>query len=285
MLTATVFLWALNFTVTKYVLEHGFKPLAYSTTRYGAATILFTWFTYGTERSFRVRRRDLALIVLAAGLGIWLNQLSYVYALTFSNASTIALILGATPIFTALIAFAIGLERLHGRFWLAAAVSFAGVALIALGKEGGVSGSIKGDLLGVATAATWAAYTVAIAPLMRRYSPYRISALVLAIGWVAVALTGVQQTVNQSFDFSARVGICLVYATLGPLVLTNIHWFKAVDQVGPSRATLVANLQPFIAAVFALVLLSETMTWVQVLGGVLIGGGIFLARRPRAAVT
>ncbi len=279
MLAATVVLWALNFTVTKYVLEHGFKPLAYSTTRYGAATVLFTWFTYGTEQSFRVRRRDLALIVLAAGLGIWLNQLSYVYALTFSNASTIALILGATPIFTALIAFAIGLERLHTRFWIAAAVSFAGVALIALGKKGGVSGSLKGDLLGIATAATWAAYTVAIAPLMRRYSPYRISALVLAIGWVAVALTGIQQTVNQSFDFSTLVWVCLVYATLGPLVLTNILWFRAVDQVGPSRATLVANAQPFIAAIFALVLLSETMTWVQVLGGLLIGGGIVLARR------
>ena len=81
MLAATVVLWALNFTVTKYVLEHGFQPLAYSTVRYGMATIIFTWFTFGTERSFRVRRRDLWLIVLAAALGIWLNQISYVYAL------------------------------------------------------------------------------------------------------------------------------------------------------------------------------------------------------------
>ncbi len=281
MLVTTVFLWAFNFTVTKYVLEHGFKPLAYSTVRYGAATVIFTWFTYGAERSFRVRRRDLLLIVVAAALGIWLNQISYVYALTYSNASTIALILGATPIFTAIIAFAIGLERLHRRFWLAACVSFAGVALIALGKPGGVSGSLKGDLLGIATAATWAAYTVAIAPLMRSYSPYRISALVLAIGWVAVAATGFTQTTSQSFDFSGLVWLCLVYAILGPLVLTNILWFKAVDRVGPSRATLVANLQPFIAAIIALVLLSETMTWLQVVGGVLIGGGIFLARRRR----
>jgi LPXTG-motif cell wall-anchored protein len=282
MLLVTVVLWALNFTVTKYVLEHGFQPLAYSTVRYGFATIIFTWFTYGVERSFRVRRRDVPLILGAAALGIWLNQLSYVYALTYTNASTVALILGATPIFVALIAFAIGLERLHAGFWLAAVVSFGGVALIALGNEGGVSGSIKGDLLGVATAATWAAYTVAIAPLMRSYSPYRISALVLAVGWVAVAITGIQQTIDQSFDFSALVWVCLVYAIFGPLVLTNILWFKAVDRVGPSRAALVANLQPFIAAVFALVLLSETMTWLQVAGGLLIGGGIFLARKRRA---
>src|SRR5947208_12275205 len=282
MLLATVVLWALNFTVTKYVLEHGFQPLAYSTVRYGIATIIFTWFTFGAERSFQVRRQHIWLLVAAAALGIWLNQLSYVYALEYSSASTIALILGATPIFTALIAFAIGLERLHGRFWIAAAVSFAGVALIALGKSGGVSGSLKGDALGVATAATWAAYTVAIAPLMRRYSPYRISALVLAIGWLAVAITGFRQVEHQSFHLSVLVSACLVYATLGPLVLTNILWFRAVDAVGPSRATLVGNLQPFVAAIIAVVLLSETITPLQVLGGVLIAGGIFLARRRRA---
>ena len=285
MLLATVVLWALNFTVTKYVLEHGFQPLAYSTVRYGIATIIFTWFTFGMEGSFHVRRRHLWLVVVAAALGIWLNQLTYVYALTYSNASTIALILGATPIFAALIASAIGLEKLHTRFWIAAAVSFSGVALIALGKSGGVSASLKGDALGVATAATWAAYTVAIAPLMRSYSPYRISALVLAIGWVAVALTGITQTMNQSFDFGALVWVCLVYAILGPLVLTNILWFRAVSRIGPSRATLVANLQPFIAAIFALVLLSESITPVQIAGGALIGGGILLARRRRAAAT
>jgi len=284
MLLATVVLWALNFTVTKYVLEHGFQPLAYSTVRYGVATIIFTWFTFGMEGSFHVRRRHLWLVVVAAALGIWLNQIAYVYALTYSNASTIALILGATPIFAALIASVIGLEKLHTRFWIAAAVSFSGVALIALGKSGGVSGSLKGDMLGVATAATWAAYTVAIAPLMRSYSPYRISALVLAIGWVAVALTGITQTIHQSFDFGALVWVCLAYAILGPLVLTNILWFRAVSRIGPSRATLVGNLQPFIAAIFALVLLSETITPVQIAGGALIGGGILLARRRRAAL-
>jgi len=282
MLIATVVLWALNFTVTKYVLEHGFQPLAYSTIRYGLATIIFTWFTYGSERSFRVRRRDVALIVGAAAVGIWLNQVSYVYALDYSSASTIALILGATPIFVALIAFAVGLERPHARFWLAAAVSFGGVALIALGKSSGFSSSLKGDALGIATAATWAAYTVAIAPLMRHYSPYRISALVLAIGWVGVALTGITQTMSQSFDFGALVWICLGYAIIGPLVLTNILWFKAVNRVGPSRAALIANAQPFVAAIFALVLLSESITPVQIAGGLLIGGGILLARRRRA---
>ena len=34
MLLGTVLLWALNVTVTRYVLTHGFRPLAYATVRY-----------------------------------------------------------------------------------------------------------------------------------------------------------------------------------------------------------------------------------------------------------
>jgi drug/metabolite transporter (DMT)-like permease len=280
MLVATILIWSLNFTVTRYVLEHGFQPLAYSSVRYGIAATLFAGFTYAYEGSFRVRRRDILLLVGAAAVGIWLNQLSYVYAIKFTNASTTALILGTTPIFAALIAFAIGLERVSSRFWLAAAVSFFGVALVAAGS-GEVRGDIKGDLLGVATAATWAAYSVAIAPLMRRYSPYRISAIVLVIGWVALAATAAHQLATQDWHLGWEVWALLAFAVLGPLVLTNILWFKAVARVGPSHATLFANAQPFVAVLFAVLLLSESLSWLQVVGGVAIGIGIWMARRRR----
>jgi len=280
MLVATILIWALNFTVTRYVLEHGFHPLAYSSVRYGIAATMFAAFTYGYERSFRVRRRDIALLVAAAVVGILLNQLSYVYAIKFTNASTTALILGSTPIFAALIAYAIGLERMSSRFWVATFVSFGGVGLVAIGS-GQVRGDIKGDLLGVATAATWAAYSVAIAPLMRRYSPYRISAIVLVIGWIAVAATGSHQLATQSFHLRWEVWALLAFAVLGPLVLTNILWFKALDRVGPSHATLFANAQPFVAVIFAVLLLGESLSWLQIAGGVAIGVGIWLARRRR----
>jgi drug/metabolite transporter (DMT)-like permease len=78
----------------------------------------------------------------------------------------------------------------------------------------------------------------------------------------------------------------LGFAVLGPLVLTNVLWFTAIDEVGPSRATLVSNLQPFVAAIFALAILSEGITPLQILGGVAIGIGIVLSRegrRPRPA--
>ena len=47
------------------------------------------------------------------------------------------------------------------------------------------------------------------------------------------------------------------FAVIGPLFLTNILWFTAISRVGPSRASLFANLQPFFGVAFALVLLGE----------------------------
>ena len=66
--------------------------------------------------------------------------------------------------------------------------------------------------------------------------------------------------------------------------MTNVLWFRSLHRIGASRATLAANLQPFVAAVIAVLLLSEPLAWLQVLGGMLIALGIVLARRRRVAV-
>ena len=109
MLLGTVFLWALNVTVTKYVLDHGFHPLGYATIRYGAAGVLFWSFTYARERSFRIRLSDTKLVALA-GTFIFLNQLCFVYGVKLTSASTVGLLLGTTPIFIGILSTALGLE-------------------------------------------------------------------------------------------------------------------------------------------------------------------------------
>ena len=278
MLLSTVLLWALNITVTRYVVTNGFHPLAYATIRYFAAIALFWAFTWWRERSFRIALRDMRLVVLAAVL-IFLNQISFVSSVHLTSASTVGLVLGTTPIFVGIIATVVGLERLGTAFWVAAAVSFAGVGLIAAGASGGLSGSLLGDGLAIATAATWGAYSVAVAPLMRRYSPFRISALVLAIGWVPLALVSVPQIASQSVSgFGWTMAFAFAFAVVGPLFLTNLLWFTAIGRVGPSRASLFANLEPFFAVLFAVLLLSEHLNRWEIAGGVAIGIGILIER-------
>jgi len=273
----TVCLWALNFTASKYILDNGFEPLTYAAVRYTCAALIFLAIVLPRERSLRVERRDVPLVLLAILL-LFGNQLGFVFALDLSTATTVALLFGTLPIFTALFAHAVGIDDLSRRFWIAAALSFCGVALVTIGSGKSISANVWGDLLAIAGAATWGAYSVALAPLMRRYSPFRLSAIFLLGAAALLLLAGAPQLQDQSFDLPASVWLTFAYAVIGPLVITNLLWFTAIDWVGPSRASLFANLQPFLAAVIALLLLDETLTRLQLAGGLLIAAGIVFSR-------
>ncbi len=284
MLLVVVLLWGLNLPVSRYLLTSGgLEPLAYSTLRYGAAALIFVALTLLLEGTLRIDRAGAGLAAGAIVL-LTVNQVGFVYALDRTTASTVALIFGATPIFAALISVASGLERPSGRFWAGALVSFAGVALVATGGGGQLSGDLWGNAFAVVTAVTWAGYSVLITPLMERYTPYRVSALVLVATAAALAVLGGRQTAGQDLDLGWGNWALFAFAVLGPLVITNVLWFRSLHRIGPARATLAANLQPFAAVVFSVILLSESLTPVEVAGGALIAAGIMLARRRRVPV-
>ena len=92
MLLGTVLLWALNITVTKYVLEHGFQPLAYADDpllRRDCALLGL----HLLARALVPHRPVATQLVALAALLIFVNQIGFVYALDTSSASTV----GADP--------------------------------------------------------------------------------------------------------------------------------------------------------------------------------------------
>jgi drug/metabolite transporter (DMT)-like permease len=115
---------------------------------------------------------------------------------------------------------------------------------------------------------------------MQRYSPYRISVVVIAATTVLLALAGSRQLPHE-WSAGKLVWAGFAFAVLGPLVLTNVLWFRAIDAVGASRASLFANLQFFLAAIFAVLMLSESISLIQLVGGAAIAAGILLAPRVR----
>ena len=159
------------------------------------------------------------------------NQLSFVFALDLSTATTVALLFGTLPIFTALIA-RLSASSSSAPLRLAAALSFGGVVLVTAGSDGGLSGNLLGNLLAVLGAATWGGYSVAIAPLMQRYSPFRLSAIFLLAVFLALVVLVLRPAGRAGVGSRSAVGSVRL-ATLGPLVLTNLLWFTAIDQVGP----------------------------------------------------
>lgn len=286
LLLVTVVIYAFNFTAAKFSLENGFEPLTYSSVRFVIAASAFAMLTWTREGTLQVARIDLKWLGLMALIGVVLNQLVFSFALDRSSASSTSLLFGTFPIFVALIASAVGTERLARRHWAATLVSFGGVALVALGAgDASFDGGIVGVLLGLGIAVTWAGYSVGVRPLLARYSAYRVSAWVMILGAVPLTLISLAQLVGQDWGaISELAWLAVVYTIVIGLVIANVTYFTSIERVGAARASLYLNLQPFLGAVLAVVILSEQLSLAQIGGGLVIAIGILITRgfgKPR----
>ena len=280
LLSCTV-IWGLNFSVTKYVLKHDFTPLAFIAPRFALSTAIFTGLAFSRERTLMVDVRDFRILVGVGGFMIALNQLTFIYAIDFTTASTVSLLFGTMPIWAAL------MSRYGGiRHWLGLGLSLTGVSLVILGAGGALSGSLGGLLLALVPPATFAAYSIMLQPLVRRYSSLRVNALVSLAGCVPLLIAAGPQGVREHWSGINGLGWGgFAFSTVFAYALTNVIWFHLVSHVGTARASIYVNLQPFLGAVFGVVLLAEHLTAVQAIGGIAIAASIVFVRwrRPLAA--
>ena len=122
-----------------------------------------------------------------------------------------------------------------------------------------------------------------VTPLMRTYSATRISSVVLALAWVPITITGAAQLRSQDWALGWEVWALFVFATLGPLVLTNMLWFRSLERIGPparrSPRTCSRSSRPRSRSCSS----CEALGPLELAGGVLIAAGIVVARRRGSA--
>lgn len=285
LLLLTVGIWGLNVTVVKLLLRH-FQPLELSILRFTAAAAIFFLVVWLRQGKMRLAQRDWGWLVAAALFGITLNQVCFVYSLTFTTATNLSLVLASTPAWAAVLVLSARMELVGPRHWAGIGVSMVGVAAIVLFRPGGVrlNFNLLGDLLAIGTAVTWAAYSVALRPLVRRNSVFKVSAWVLLLGTVGLLPLGIPQTnVAQLSATAPGTWGLYAYSMLGAVVLTNVFWYIGMRRLGPARGTLYANIQPFIGVLFAGLILHEQVSPIQLLGGLLVVGGVLISRSPPRA--
>jgi len=262
------------------------SPLTYSVWRNWLGMLVLLAFVKRTEGSLRIERRDLPLVVFSALIGIVINQLGFMYATTYTTATTISLVLASIPAFAAITASVLGHERIGARHWAGIGVAAAGTVLGLVGGPGQLDlTSLRGDLLALLAAATWGIYSTLVKPLFARYSPNRVSTLVLCAAVPMLTVVALPQVVHQDYGAITLGGWgALIFSVFFGLVFTNILWFGAIHRGGAARATAVMPIQPFLGALFAFALLGETVSLQQMLGGVVIVLGIWLTRRRPLSV-
>jgi drug/metabolite transporter (DMT)-like permease len=120
---------------------------------------------------------------------------------------------------------------------------------------------------------------------MQVYSAPRISLYVVAVGLVVLLPFGLPQL--SHVDLRALGGhtwLLLLYSSVGAVVLTNIFWYTGIHRLGPARATVYSYFQPFAGIVFAVGILKEPLSVLQIVGGGTILVGIIFGREPKPEV-
>ena len=280
LLLTAVTLWGLNFSIVKFGLSE-IAPLAFPVFRFGLGGIALLIILRLREGSVGVRRGDLPLLVLVGFFGITLSQISFVFALTNTSASDTALVMATAPIVTALLASAVGLERMGRRHWIAVSIGLVGLVLVVVGGAAGVrlGSNLLGDGLALANVIVSSVSALPILPLLRRYSAHRILTYEMLIGTAILLPFAVPGLVAQNYAQVTLAGWgSLAYAVVFSGIVTNLLYFTAIGRVGPSRAAVYQYLQSFLAVLFAVVLLGEHVSLVQLLGGIVVVGSIVFGR-------
>ena len=279
MLLTVVLLWSGNFTAMRFAVQ-SFHPLAFSSLRFALGAAAYALFVWWREGSLRIARRDLGAVVLLAAIGIFLNQVAVIYAVQKAGAANVGMLMASAPIIAALLALALGHERIGARHVLGVAVAATGALLVLYGG-GGVGGApLIGWLLGLLTAATWATYSVLVRPMLARYSAERLSAAVLLIGSAMLIPVSLPQLATQDWSAPPRnAWLALAYSLVLSLLVTNVLWFDGIHRVGAARATVFLYLEPFLVALVAMAVLSEYVSPAEWVGGGVILAGVLVARR------
>jgi drug/metabolite transporter (DMT)-like permease len=220
-----------------------------------------------------------AFIVLGVCGLVLSTQLSYI-GYVYTTAANAAILQAATPVMVALGARAYLGERLRRRQQLGVAVSALGVLVVVTDGRFWrlrIEDLRAGDFITLIGLVAWTTYTVYGKRVVTTHSP----ALTTTAAYVAGTCVLVAEAVLTAPVFprplltSGRAWLIVVYhALLG--AIAHIWWYRAVDRVGASRAAVFLNVTPIVGVVLAATLLREPVGVWEILGTLLVLGGVML---------
>ena len=227
-------------------------------------------------KSVRFARGDI-LPIAALGIGQFGILIALLnYGLKTVPAARGALIFATFPLLTLVVAALLGHERVTLRKISGILATLLGVAL-ALGDKVLGAGSLTGEFMILASAATGAICSVLYRPYLARYPTLPVSVFAMAAAAAALLLpAALDDLFVTPAQLSAGAWTAIVFIGLssgGFYVL----WLWALKNIAATRATVFLALSPVTAAVLGAVLLGEPVTATMIAGVACVAAGLWIA--------
>lgn len=255
---AAAALWATFGLFAKRLYAAGFTPAELASVRAFVAFVVVLPVAMLVRAPLRLPPRSTVFLVTFGVVGFAAFEVVYLAAIEAAPVTIAAALLYTAPAFVVIIArFSLG-EIVNGSRLTALVLVLIGVLLVTGAARalsgGGVTVSTRGVVLGLAAGLSYAIYTVLSKVAMKHTSP--LPALVWSFG----AATLVLMLFVPPFEPLARQPSSLPWLIAIGIVPTLIPYalfLRALRFMEAGAASMIASIEPIIAAVLAVILLGE----------------------------
>ncbi len=272
-------MWGLSFIASKHALNVGFTPMQLALWRYILTAAVLVPAVLIKEKRMRLCKKEIVPFILSSLFGITLYYFFEYQGIKRTSTVNASLILAAIPILTLIVDTAATKTRLRPAQAVGSGLSLLGVYMVV--RYGGTQGetSIVGDLLVVGASFVWMGYIFVSRRLRSSHTSLSMNA------WQAVFSlpTLILFSLTETGDFKpipvdgwlAMTGLALICSAL-----CYFLYGDALSHLSPVAVSIFINLIPLVTILGGVVFLKETVTVLQMAGGLLIVASIFLVNLP-----
>lgn len=264
--------YAFSVVFAKGAYAHAVSVQTLTVWRFAVGAIAF-WAIVAVRRPARLRRRTVLTCVGLGSVCYAIQALGYFGAVAVMDAGLAALLVYTYPAMITLIGFLTRRESPTRRTLAALGCSAVGMLLL-LGLGGFRAVSGLGITLALVAALTYAVYIIIASSLPPDADVFLLMAIVTSSAWVSVTgfamMTGAPLGLGGDPVVYGWVG---TYILVGTLLAMSLHQ-GGITRISPSRAGILSSIEPLVAAGAVAVFLGERMTFVQLIGGVVILAGV-----------
>lgn len=284
LLLLTSLLWGGNFVVGKSLVDHA-SPMTLTSLRWIIAVLcLFPIVWLKEKRLFPPRAAILPLLIMGV-TGVVLFNIFQFLALEQTSATNVGLISTLNAISIALFSSLFLKEKINRFQILSMILSFFGVLLVLSKGNIALLFSLQfnsGDLWMIAAVCIWGIYSVCSKWATKTTSPMMATLYSGVFGVILLLPFNIPSfTVS---DINASFITSLLYTGLISTVVCMVFWNIGVQKLGATTAGIFLNFNPIFTAILAFLFLGEALTWVQILGTVIVVTGCYLFSHFKTAV-
>ena len=281
-LITVVIFWGLSFVATKIALET-FPTFTLVFIRFSVAALFF--FLLMLSRGFpKFSGRDHAKIFLMSLFEPGLYFIFETIGLQYTTAPKTALIIATIPVAVLVFAFLFIGERPAVTSMLGIGLSLIGISILIVGDpqfSWQLGGSLLGDLLIIGAVITAALYMVCARNLGKGHNALDITGLQMMYGALLYAPLFFWELPAVNWPaISGRSLVALAYLTIFATCAAFLFYNYALTKLPAGKAAVFINGIPVVTAIGAWILLGETLTLLQICGGILVLIAVCLTNLP-----